>query len=153
MTQPLQTYSGVVYPWHCDHVGHMNVMHYMGKFDEATWFFFHRIGLTRDFLTAHRRGMAAVEQRIAYERELRAGDTLLIHTSVLEARGKVLRFVHRMAIPDSDVFAALMMQTTVHLDMDLRKATPMPAAVLERAGAIVTAMELPWDKRAAKGAP
>ena len=97
--------------------------------------------------------MAAVEQRIAYERELRAGDALVIHTSVLEARGKVLRFVHRMAIPDSDDFAALMMQTTVHLDLDLRKATPLPPVVLERACALVTALELPWDQRAAKGAP
>jgi acyl-CoA thioesterase FadM len=31
------TYRGTVYPWHCDHIGHMNVMWYVGKFDEATW--------------------------------------------------------------------------------------------------------------------
>ena len=31
------TYRGVVYPWDCDHMGHMNVMRYVGKFDEATW--------------------------------------------------------------------------------------------------------------------
>jgi acyl-CoA thioester hydrolase len=31
------TYRGVVYPWHCDHMGHMNVMWYVGRFDEATW--------------------------------------------------------------------------------------------------------------------
>ena len=28
------TYRGVVYPWQCDHMGHMNVMWYAGKFDE-----------------------------------------------------------------------------------------------------------------------
>ena len=27
------TYRGGVYPWHCDHVSHMNVMWYVGKFD------------------------------------------------------------------------------------------------------------------------
>ena len=26
------TYRGTVYPWHCDHVGHMNIMWYAGKF-------------------------------------------------------------------------------------------------------------------------
>jgi len=31
------TYRGTVYPWHCDHVGHMNIMWYVGKFDEANW--------------------------------------------------------------------------------------------------------------------
>lgn len=28
------TYRGVVYPWQCDHMGHMNAMWYVGKFDE-----------------------------------------------------------------------------------------------------------------------
>jgi hypothetical protein len=28
------TYRVVVYPWQCDHKGHMNVMWYVGKFDE-----------------------------------------------------------------------------------------------------------------------
>ena len=40
------TYLGTVYPWQCDHVGHMNVMWYVRKFDEATWNFFHQLGLT-----------------------------------------------------------------------------------------------------------
>ena len=30
------TYRGTVYPLHCDHMGHMNVMWYVGKFDEAS---------------------------------------------------------------------------------------------------------------------
>jgi acyl-CoA thioesterase FadM len=28
----VETYRGAVYPWHCDHMGHMNVMWYVGKF-------------------------------------------------------------------------------------------------------------------------
>ena len=40
------TYRGVVYPWHCDHMGHMNVMWYVGKFDEGTWQFMAAIGAT-----------------------------------------------------------------------------------------------------------
>ena len=43
---PVITYRGTVYPWHCDHVGHMNVMWYVGKFDEATWQLFSHLGLT-----------------------------------------------------------------------------------------------------------
>jgi acyl-CoA thioester hydrolase len=27
------TTRGTVYPWRCDHMGHMNVMWYVGKFD------------------------------------------------------------------------------------------------------------------------
>jgi len=35
--QSAATYCGTVYPWQCDHVGHMNIMWYVGKFDEANW--------------------------------------------------------------------------------------------------------------------
>ena len=67
------TYRGVVYPWQCDHMGHMNVMWYVGKFGEATWQFFSTFGLTPSFLREQGRGMAAVQQNITYKRELRAG--------------------------------------------------------------------------------
>ena len=55
-----ETYRGAVYPWHCDHMGHMNVMWYVGKFDEGTWNLFSSIGLTAPFLRTQGRGMAAV---------------------------------------------------------------------------------------------
>lgn len=58
------TYRGTVYPWHCDHIGHMNVMWYVGKFDEANWNMFARIGLTPTYLRESGCGMAAVQQTI-----------------------------------------------------------------------------------------
>src|SRR5512144_1908700 len=66
MTELPITYRGTIYPWHCDHVGHMNVMWYVGKFDEATWHFFNLLGLSPTFLRTAKRGMAAVEQHISY---------------------------------------------------------------------------------------
>jgi hypothetical protein len=59
------TYRGTVYPWQCDHVGHMNIMWYVGKFDEANWNLFARLGLTPSYLRASGRGMAAVQQTSA----------------------------------------------------------------------------------------
>ena len=46
----VETYRGTIYPWQCDHMGHMNVMWYVGKFDEATWQFFSMLGLTPAWL-------------------------------------------------------------------------------------------------------
>jgi acyl-CoA thioester hydrolase len=147
MSGAMETYRGVVYPWHCDHVGHMNVMHYVGKFDEATWFFFNRIGLTREFLATNRRGLAAVEQRIAYQREVHAGDALAVDTTIVEVRDKVLKFVHRMIVPDTAETTAVMLQTTVHLDTERRRATAFPPGILARARELVTTVDLPWDAR------
>jgi acyl-CoA thioester hydrolase len=70
MSQSPTTYRGTVYPWQCDHVGHMNVMWYVGKFDEATWQFLNLLGLTPSFLRAAKRGMAAVDQHISYMQEM-----------------------------------------------------------------------------------
>src|SRR6476660_1312582 len=55
------TYRGLVYPWHCDHMGHMNVMWYTGKFDEASWSLLSRLGLTQHRLRQMERAMAVVD--------------------------------------------------------------------------------------------
>src|SRR5258705_6879803 len=82
------TYRGTVYPWQCDHVGHMNIMWYVGKFDEANWNFFARIGLSPSYLRQSGRGMAAVQQNIAYKHELLPGDIVEIRSRLLEIHDK-----------------------------------------------------------------
>ena len=96
MPEPLITYRGVVYPWHCDQMGHMNVMWYVGKFDEATWQLLAAIGATPSRLQERQFGLVAVEQHIHYKRELRSGDLLTIRSSVLDCKEKSLRFTHEM---------------------------------------------------------
>lgn len=121
---PLVTYRGVVYPWHCDHMGHMNVMWYVGKFDEATWNLFAQIGLTPSYLRDNHRGMAAVQQNIAYKRELLAGDIVEVRARIVEIRDKVIRFVHEMRNADSQQVAAICEITAVHMDRQSRRACP-----------------------------
>ena len=133
------TYRGTVYPWHCDHMGHMNVMWYVGKFDEATWQWFSSIGLTPAFLREHGRGMAAVEQQISYRRELAAGDAVAVTTRMLEVRDKVLRFVHEMRNENTGEVAAATTLTAVHLDLATRRATALPEEIRARAAARVVA--------------
>ena len=94
MPDPILTYRGTIYPWHCDHMGHMNVMWYVGKFDEATWHLFASAGLTGKRMRAESLGMAAVEQRIEYKRELLAGDLITIRSWFQEVREKVILQPH-----------------------------------------------------------
>ena len=133
MTGLITTYKGVVYPWHCDHMGHMNVMWYVGKFDEATWHLFSVIGLTPSFLRENGRGMAAVRQDIAYKRELRAGDVVAIRSGVLEIREKAIRFFHEMVNETTGDVAAVTVLTGVHMDTGIRKSCPLPDDVIVRA--------------------
>jgi len=144
MTSPVETYRGAVYPWHCDHMGHMNVMWYVGKFDEATWHLFRMVGLSSAWLKANGRGMAAVEQRIAYQRELHAGATVVVRTTVLEVREKVLRFAHQMVDAETDAVSATTLLVAAHTDSELRKATALPPHVAEQARALLGSVALPW---------
>jgi acyl-CoA thioester hydrolase len=127
------TYRGVVYPWHCDHMGHMNVMWYTSKFDEATWSLFASIGITPTYIREQNRGMAAVEQTIAYKAELVAGDIVIVRSRVLEIREKVIRIQHEMINDGSKEIAATSELTGVHVDLVARKACPFPQEILERA--------------------
>jgi acyl-CoA thioester hydrolase len=133
MAEPLLTYRGAVYPWHCDHMGHMNVMWYVGKFDEATWNLFGELGLSRDFLRANDRGMAAVEQNIAYKRELMAGDVVTVYSTILEVKERVLRFSHEMRSNGGPDIAATTILTAVHLDTKARKACAFPPGIRSKA--------------------
>ncbi len=132
MPGSILTARSVVYPWHCDHMGHMNVMWYVGKFDEATWHLFSLLGLTPTFLREHHRGMAAVQQEITYRRELHAGDVITVYSRVLEVKEKVIRFSHDMRNEETREMAATTTITGIHLDTQLRKSCPFPPFVVER---------------------
>jgi acyl-CoA thioester hydrolase len=131
------TYKGAVHPWHCDHMGHMNVMWYTGKFDEATWNLFAELGITPTYMREHHRGMAGVQQNTSYKEELFAGDVIEVRSRVLEVRDKVIRFLHEMRNIDKGTVAATSEITAVHLDRKARKACPFPAAIRAAAEARV----------------
>jgi acyl-CoA thioester hydrolase len=132
----LLTYKGTVYPWHCDQMGHMNVMWYVGKFDEATWHLFHALGLTPQFLRDNKRGMVAVEQTVKYRRELLAGDLVTVHSTVLEVKDRSIRFAHEMRKVETDEIAATTTLTGVHLDTVTRRACALPDVVKECSAAL-----------------
>jgi acyl-CoA thioester hydrolase len=137
MPEPLLTYRGTVYPWHCDHVGHMNVMWYVGKFDEATWQFFNSLGLSPSFLRSARRGMAAVDQHISYLQELHAGDVVSVRTKLVELKDKSLRFTHEMSHDESGTVVARTTLKAVHMDTEIRKSCAFPEAVTAKAATLL----------------
>lgn len=136
MNEVLHTYRGTVYPWHCDHVGHMNVMWYVGKFDEATWQFFNQLGLSPSWLRANQRGMAAVDQHISYLQELHAGDVVSVQTTLIELKEKSIRFVHEMHNDESQQVVARTTLKAVHMDTGRRKSCAFPDTLAERAAAL-----------------
>jgi acyl-CoA thioester hydrolase len=137
MSKSPTTYRGTVYPWQCDHVGHMNVMWYVGKFDEATWQFFNLLGLTPSFLRRAKRGMAAVDQHISYMQELHAGDVVTVRTTLLEVKEKSIRFVHEMTNDESNEVVARTTLKAVHTDTEARKSCAFPESIVSKAASML----------------
>ena len=126
------THRGTIYPWQCDHIGHVNVMWYAGKFDEGSWQLLSRIGLTQSRLRKEGAAMAAVEQRTVYKRELHAGDAVSVRSSVLQLGEKSIHFFHEMRNDETGEVAATSIIVGVYMNAATRKAQPWPPDVRER---------------------
>jgi acyl-CoA thioester hydrolase len=135
----IETYRGFVYPWSMDHIGHMNVQFYTARFDEATWHFFARLGITPGFLRENKRGMVALDQRTQYKQEVLAGSLLHIHTELLEIKRKTVRFQHRMINSETGQEVATTELVGAFLDAEVRKTTEFPQSILDAAQALLDA--------------
>jgi acyl-CoA thioester hydrolase len=131
--EPIVTYRGLVFPWQCDHMGHMNVMWYVGKFDEATWNLLAEIGVTQSYLHDTHTGMAGVQQNITYKRETFAGTTVDVRSRLVSVGDRKLVLVHEMFHRPSNETCAVCELTAVHIDRVKRRATPFPAEIRRRA--------------------
>ena len=145
MAEHTLTYRGTIYPWHCDQMGHMNVMWYVGKFDEATWQLFAAAGITPSYLRAQRRGMVAVDQRLSYRGELYAGDVISIRSAIIELGTSSIRFVHEMQRDETGEHVATSMLKGVHIDTVARRSCPLPEELRASARKVVVADPSRWE--------
>jgi acyl-CoA thioester hydrolase len=135
--QAVETARGTVHAWQCDHMGHVNVRAYGERFEEACWQYYAMIGIAPSRLRAGEIHMAAVRQDTQYLSELLAGDVVVVRTTMLEVRDKVLRFLHAMINAETGATSATSEFTVVCLDPQARRSRPFPADVLARARALL----------------
>jgi acyl-CoA thioester hydrolase len=125
-------YRGTVYPLHHDHMGHMNVQHYVGKFDEATWNLFAMFGVTRKTLKHDGYNMAAIQQNIRYMSELVAGDVIAVTSRVERISNKTVTFSHEMKNLETGAIAAQIRNIACFIGSESRKSMAIPGPVRER---------------------
>ena len=134
MSGYIETFRAVVYPWHCDHQGHMTTMHYVGMFDAAFWQLLSVQGFTRAFFEAHKTGFADVRDTIQYLAELPAGSPVVIESGLTKVGNTSVASFNRMLDSETGTLAATSEKVTVYFDLEARRKTPLPAdlkAVME----------------------
>lgn len=138
---PVETFRGVVFPWHCDAMGHMSVQHQMPLLDNAVYHLLGHFGPVAEVVDGRRAGWADVSHEIGYLHELVAGDLLVLKSGILAIGRSSIR--HRTILsrrPDAKA-CTILEGVTVRFDLDARKATPLS----ERERAIAGRLMLPAE--------
>ncbi len=144
-----------VYAEDCDHMGHMNVAAYTRKFDEATWALWTGVGMGRAAMDATGTGIAALESRLTYHREMFPGESFVTRSRFVWLKAKTAQFHHRLYVlldTESDlaeVLAATCTYTVACLDRQARKARPFPDSVVDRIRPLLNPLPIPSSENAA----
>lgn len=109
-----------------DVMGHMNIRHYMGLFDEAAWGFFSAFGMTEQFIRSSTSAAFALEHHVRYLAEVHVGETVAIHTRVNGRTAKRLHFIHFMLNETTGKLAATLEVIASHANRDTRRTSPFP---------------------------
>lgn len=131
MSEYIETFKGVVYPWHCDQMGHMNVQHYVGMFDQGTFHLLAAGGFRWTHEGPRTQGFADVKHEVLYKAEQVSGSLIVIDGGILRVGNSSLVLYQRMRNTETGEEAATSEITAVYFDLVARKSKPLPDALRE----------------------
>ena len=117
-----ETHRSVVFPWRCDHLGHMNARWYLHHFDESGFHYFSRLGYTTVELNRQRSEPIVAEYEVNFIKEMLPGQLILIKSGVSHVGTKSLTVQHRMYDADNGVLHSSCKSTCVCFD-DVARAS------------------------------
>jgi acyl-CoA thioester hydrolase len=133
MTEWVETFKGAVLVSEYDSASHMNSQMYVARFDQATWFLMHAVGVTPATMRQEKRRIAIVRQNYQFLAELRGGELVVIKSGFVAVGEKYLRFIHQMYDFASRALLATCDCTAVQASLETGKSVPLPAPLRERA--------------------
>jgi acyl-CoA thioester hydrolase len=127
----LEVGRGRVGPEHIDYNGHMNVVHYRAAFDASTDGLFAHLGLGPEEYNAHTGAtLMVVEEHTRYHAELAEGERYRILARLVGHSAKKLHYLLAMENLDRGVLAATHEELALHVDLTLRRSSPLPPSAL-----------------------
>ena len=136
---PLVLHREKVRPEWLDYNSHMNVAYYMLAFDHANDAFMDHIGLGIDHTKRSGGSIFILEAHVAYLREVVENDPMRFATHLIGFDEKRIHHAHAMFHDTEGYHAATNELVLLHVDLEKRRAAPMPAPVLERLADIARA--------------
>lgn len=126
MSDWMELHRAVVFPWHCDHLGHMNVRWYAHFFDDASFHLWTRVGIRHSEI--RERGIVTVVARTATDflHELRAGQLLVVTGAFTRLGEKSFTYRLKMENAEDGTLCAVQEAVEVCFDLETRASSPMP---------------------------
>ncbi len=145
MSDWVHTFKGAVLASEYDFTSHMNSRMYVSRFDQATWFLLHAIGLTPVSMKQKNLRIAIVRQNYQFLEELRGGELVIIKSGFLAVGEKYFRFLHQMYNDETGKMVATSDCVAVQASLGEGKSVALSAALQERAKAHLVTANVPLD--------
>ncbi len=121
-----------------DERGELSLSGYVHRFAHACLHVCSAFGMTPGYMREQRRGFSTFETRLhLLAPPPGAGEGLVLRSGLLAAGNSSLRMMHELRQAQSGERLALFYQSGVHFDMAARRSAPLPAALRERAQALL----------------
>ena len=119
-------HKGIVHTWFCDVMGHMNVRHYVGMFDDAS---FQLLAEATGWYSGAEgwqgKGWADVCHQIDYQGELHTGALVEIDGGIIEMGNSSFTSCYVMKNKMTSERAATMTAKVVFFDLEARRSIPL----------------------------
>jgi acyl-CoA thioester hydrolase len=129
-----------------DAFGHMNVMWYTRLFGYSFDKFGSQFGFNIAYCRANQIGHFVLETHIRYLSEVRVGQHITIRSRALGRTEKRIHYIHFMTIDETGALASTAEHVSAHIDMHVRRMSPIPAEFCARYDELVARQnQLSWD--------
>ena len=128
----IESFRGVVYPWHCDHLGHMNVQNYTGMFDQAAFHYQHALGFNFKDMADTRETTVDAQHTLRFLHEQLAGSLIVIDGALTRIGTKSITCTYRMRNVETGVLAATSEIVSVYFSLKTRSSMEIPSEMRSR---------------------
>jgi acyl-CoA thioesterase FadM len=142
MAEWVETFKGAVLVSEYDAEAHMNSPIYVTRFDQATWFLLHSLGVTPTTMKRERLRIAVVRQTYQYLAELRGGELVTVQSGVTAVGQRHLRLLHRMFNVETNKMLAICDCTLVEASLETGKSVDLGEALRQNARTHLVSAEI-----------
>lgn len=143
MAEWIHTFKGAVLASEYDFTSHMNSRMYVSRFDQATWFLLHAIGVTPASMKHKNLRVAIVRQNYQFLEELRGGELVEVRSGFLTVGEKYFRFLHQMYNYETKNLVATCDCVAVEASLETSRSVVLERSMIDRAKQHLVSAEVP----------